>query len=354
MRRILFTGGGTAGHVTPNVALIERFRDEGWDAIYIGSADGIERSIVADTGIPFYAVATGKLRRYFSWRNFTDPFRIAFGLLQAVWLCLRLSPDVVFSKGGFVAVPVVVAAWLCRIPVIAHESDTTPGLATRLSVPFARQICVNFESTLACLPAGKGIVTGSPVRRALLEGNAERGRAALGLSDDKPVLLVVGGSLGARAINDAVRGALEDLCKTFEVVHIVGSGNMDDDADRPGYYQHEFIRDAFGDVLAAADLAISRAGANAIYELLVTRTPHVLVPLPRAASRGDQIENAEAFRALGMSRLVYQEDLSPETLLVAVQEAWAGREALHDALGGFDVPDTVDMIYALVERHLKH
>lgn len=346
-RRIVLTGGGTAGHVTPNLALIERLRDEGWQVDYIGSSAGIERTLIEDTGVPFHAIATGKLRRYFSWQNFVDPVKITFGLVQAIALCWRLAPDVVFSKGGFVAVPVVIGAWICRIPVIAHESDTSPGLATRLCLPFVRRVCVNFEQTLAELPPGKGILTGSPVRRALLEGDAARGRAALGLSD-RPVLLVFGGSLGAATINAAVREVLDSLCQRFDVVHAAGAGNVDPALDRDGYFQFEYIGREFGDVLAAADLVISRAGANSIYELLVTRTPHVLVPLPRAASRGDQIENADAFAALGMSRVVYQEDLTGTRLLDAVDEAWRARDTLRAAMAAFEVRDTVALITNLL------
>ncbi len=352
MTRIVFTGGGTAGHVTPNIALIERLQGEGWEIDYIGSSSGIERQLIEPTGVTFHSVATGKLRRYFSWQNFIDPIKIAWGLLQAIGLCLRLRPDVVFSKGGFVAVPVVLGAWICRIPVIAHESDTTPGLATRLCAPFATRICVNFEQTISLLPAGKGVVTGSPVRRALLEGNAARGRKTLGLGE-KPVLLVFGGSLGANAINVALRGALDELCEQFEVVHAAGAGNVDPDFERGGYHQFEYITEAFGDVMAAAEVVIARAGANSLYELLVTRTPHLLIPLPRAASRGDQIENAEAFVDRGMSHMLLQEELSSERLLAAVNDVWASRETLRDAMSHFDVPDTVGLIVDLLKSSVR-
>lgn len=346
MKRIFFTGGGTAGHVTPNLALIERCLDDGWDVHYVGSRHGIERQLVSD--IPFHGIATGKLRRYFSWQNFTDPFRIAYGLLQGIGLCLRHRPAVVFSKGGFVAVPIVIAAWLCRIPVIAHESDTTPGLATRLCKPFARKVCVNFEQTLRFLPPHKGVVTGSPVRRAILDGDASRAQQALGLSG-RPVLLVFGGSLGAATINRAVRECLDPLCERFDVVHAAGAGNIDPAFEREGYWQRDYISEGFGDVLAAADVVVSRAGANSIYELLVTRTPHVLVPLPLASSRGDQIENAEAFEALGMSVVVRQEDLTPARLLSAIEEAHSRRDDLMASMATLEVRDSVGIIIGLIE-----
>ncbi|MBT7369803.1 MAG: UDP-N-acetylglucosamine--N-acetylmuramyl-(pentapeptide) pyrophosphoryl-undecaprenol N-acetylglucosamine transferase, partial [Gammaproteobacteria bacterium] len=201
MTRVLFTGGGTAGHVTPNIALIEEAEKRGWQIDYAGSHEGIEREMIERLDIAYHSVASGKLRRYFSWENFVDPFRILLGIVQAFMLLGKLAPDVVFSKGGFVAVPVVVAAWLRRIPVISHESDVTPGLANRLTYPFCRRICVTFDASLPHLPAGKVLVTGTPVRASIACGNAERGRRFLGIGSDKPLLLVFGGSLGADKIN---------------------------------------------------------------------------------------------------------------------------------------------------------
>lgn len=349
MKRILFTGGGTAGHVTPNLALIEVLQQAGWDVAYAGSVAGIERTLVAGTGIRYYPVATGKLRRYFSWQNFVDPFRILLGCYQALLVCLRWRPSVVFSKGGFVAVPVVFAAWLCRVPVIVHESDMTPGLANRLGFPFARHICVNFPQTLDLVPKQKSVVTGSPVRRALLQGDASRGRERLGLSADRPVLLVFGGSLGAATINAAVRAMLDSVCAEFDVVHVAGVGNLAEPLNnRPGYWQFEFLAEEFGDVLAAADVVVARAGANSLYELLVTRTPHILIPLPLTASRGDQIQNARAFEKLGMSLVLPQEDLSAEALREMVQAAWTRRAELCAAMANFEVRDSLSLILGLI------
>ncbi len=352
MKRVLFTGGGTAGHVTPNLGVIEQLQEEGWTIAYVGSKTGIERELLHESGIEFFAIATGKLRRYISWQNLIDPFRVLLGLFQSIWICLRWSPDVVFSKGGFVAVPVVAAAWLCRIPVIAHESDTSPGLATRLSAPFAVRICVNFEQTLDMLPKGKGQVTGSPVRRSILSGNGERAARELGLSG-KPMLLVFGGSLGASAINRSVRQVLDTLCQRFDVVHVTGPGQIDPGLQQTGYWQREFIGAGFGDVFAAADLVIARAGANTIYELLVTRTPHILIPLPRAASRGDQIENAVLFEQLEMSRVIFQENLDGDSLLAEVDIAWQKRASQIVAMEQFEVKDSCALIVSLIEEFAK-
>jgi len=247
--KILFTGGGTAGHVTPNVALIEQFQKDGWDCVYVGSTRGIEKEIIARLNIPYHAIASGKLRRYFDWRNFVDPIFILFGILQSLVVCLQERPKVVFSKGGFVAVPVVFAAWICRIPVVCHESDVTPGLANKLCFPFAKKICVNFEETKQYLRAdsvhpNRVTVTGTPVRKSLLEGNAGRGKQLLGIGSSKPVVLVFGGSLGAKVINQQVRNVIASLTENFVIVHVTGSGNIDGSFDStPHYIQKEFLAD---------------------------------------------------------------------------------------------------------------
>ena len=350
-QRIIFTGGGTAGHVTPNIALLEALAADNWQVSYVGSNKGIERQLITPLGVPYHGIATGKLRRYFAWQNFIDPLFILWGFIQSLVLCLRLRPNVVFSKGGFVAVPLVVAAWVCRVPVISHESDITPGLANRLAFPFSRWICVNFPQTAAHLPVGKVVVTGSPVRASLRHGDAARGRAALQLHASRPLLLVFGGSLGASVINRVVRQALPALLETFEVVHVVGAGNLQANLNgMPGYVQREYIQAEFGDVLAAADLVLSRAGANSIYELLVTRTPHVLVPLSAAASRGDQLVNARVFQQAGLSEVINEPDLTAETLLAQLGRVLAESPAIQARLETFEVLDSVAIITNLLRQ----
>jgi UDP-N-acetylglucosamine--N-acetylmuramyl-(pentapeptide) pyrophosphoryl-undecaprenol N-acetylglucosamine transferase len=349
--RIVFTGGGTAGHVTPNMALIDELLAAQWVVHYVGSNRGIERRLIEPMGIAFHSIATGKLRRYFSWQNFIDPLFILWGFCQSLWLCLRLRPDVVFSKGGFVAVPLVVAAWLLRIPVISHESDTTPGLANKLCFPFCRWICVNFPQTTKHLPVGKVLVTGSPVRAGLLRGDAERARRDLGLASDKPVLLIFGGSLGANIINQAVRKNLTVLLGEFQLVHVVGAGNLLPAlADTQGYVQREYINEGFGDVLALAELVIARAGANTIYELLMTRTPHILVPLSAAASRGDQLINAKIFSDAGFSEVITEPELTDELLLACIQQTYKRRADIHQQLARFEIKDSVAIIIDLIKR----
>ena len=359
MPRVLFTGGGTAGHVTPNIALLEAAIGKNWDVAYVGSTAGIEREMIGVLGIPYYAVASGKLRRYFSWQNFIDPFFILWGMLQSLVLCLRLRPDVVFSKGGFVAVPLVVAAWLLRVPVISHESDVTPGLANRLTYPFCRKICVTFEATKRYLPGGKVNVTGTPVRQSLVAGDAAAGLKFLGFSGEKPVLLVFGGSLGAAAINSQTRRALPGLLQAFDVVHVVGNGNLEASIEQSGsvkhYVQKEFIGEQFGHVLAAAAVVVSRAGANSLYELLMTRKPHLLIPLGKAASRGDQLDNARVFADLGFSRVLYEEALtgdgkSEDVFVDTVRDVLAHSEEITARLQSFEIKDSVNLIIELIQE----
>jgi UDP-N-acetylglucosamine--N-acetylmuramyl-(pentapeptide) pyrophosphoryl-undecaprenol N-acetylglucosamine transferase len=355
---VLFTGGGTAGHVTPNIALLEAARDKHWEVAYVGSAKGIEREMIGALGVAYFPVASGKLRRYFSWQNFIDPFLILWGILQSLVLCVRLRPDVVFSKGGFVSVPVVVAAWLLRVPVISHESDVTPGLANRLTYPFCRKICVTFDATVPYLPEGKVKVTGTPVRRSLFAGDAAAGLVFLEFSGEKPVLLVFGGSLGAATINNQVRRALLALLQSFDVVHVVGHGNLDTTIEEPGYVQKEFIGEQFGDVLAAAAVVVSRAGANSLYELLMTRKPHLLIPLGKSASRGDQLDNARVFAELGFSKVLYEEALtgsekSDGAFVESVKDVLGHSEEISARLASFEIKDSVNLITELIQESVK-
>lgn len=349
--KILFTGGGTAGHVMPNVALIEKLQEKNWDCQYVGSTNGIEKEIIAKINIPFHAIASGKLRRYFDWKNFTDPFLILIGVLQSLVICWRIRPDVVFSKGGFVAVPIVFAAWVFRVPIICHESDVTPGLANKLCFPFASKICVSFGETEQYLPVGKVIVTGTPIRKSLVEGNREKGKRYLGISSDKPVLLIFGGSLGARVINAQARSVIGALTEKFVLVHVVGAGNVDDSLKATrDYIQTEFLMAEFGDVLAAADLVIARAGANSIYELLVARKPHILIPLSAKVSRGDQLINARTFARAGYSRVIEEDELSDDFFLKEVDSVFANREAIAERLAKYEVQDSVLKISDLIEK----
>jgi len=348
MKKIVFTGGGTAGHVTPNIALFPSVKAAGYEISYIGSYDGIEKELITKQGVPYYAISSGKLRRYFDLKNFSDPFKVLKGYFQARKLLKKLKPDVVFSKGGFVSVPVVLAAKHRRIPCIIHESDITPGLANKLAIPAATKVCANFPETISYLPEGKAVLTGSPIRQELFTGNKIKGLDYCGFTANKPVLLVVGGSTGAAAVNQAVRDLLPTLLLEFQVIHLCGKGKKDDSIQREGYVQFEYINEELKDLFAAADLIVSRAGANAICELLALRKPHVLIPLSAAASRGDQILNAESFARQGFSYVLKEEDVTNETLLSAIHEVRQNSERYVTAMNESKLNDAIATITNMI------
>jgi len=314
MKKIILTGGGTAGHVTPNLALIPLLQANDFEIHYVGSHNGLERELVEATGIPYHSISSGKLRRYMDFRNFTDAFRVIKGFSDAVRLLRELRPDIVFSKGGFVTVPVLAAARVLRIPGVTHESDLTPGLANRLSQPFTTKICVSFPETLAHLPVHKALHTGSPIRKELLYGEKEKGLEICQWSGGgKPVILVTGGSQGAAKINACVREALPGLMQKYRVVHLCGKGNLSE-IPLPGYAEFEYVSEGLADLYALADIVVSRAGANTLFELLAMSKPNLLIPLPSSTSRGDQILNAESFMLQGFSMLLPEDKMTPETL----------------------------------------
>jgi UDP-N-acetylglucosamine--N-acetylmuramyl-(pentapeptide) pyrophosphoryl-undecaprenol N-acetylglucosamine transferase len=354
MKRIILTGGGTAGHVTPNIALIPKLKELGYDIQYIGSYQGMEKDLIEPLGIPYHGISSGKLRRYFSLRNFTDPFRVLKGFKEAASLIKKLKPDIVFSKGGFVSVPVVLAAKHRKVPVIIHESDMTPGLANKISIPSADVICCNFPETLSALPANKAVLTGSPIRKELLLGNKLHALDLCGFKSGKPVILVIGGSLGSVPVNSAVRLTLSELLDQYQVIHLCGKGKVDDTLKGlHGYAQFEYVGKDLKDLFALADLVISRAGANAICELLALRKPNILIPLSTQASRGDQILNARSFEQQGFSLVIPEEELTKESLLDAVSQLYHNRDRYIQAMNQSDQQDSIPKIIELIETHAK-
>lgn len=354
MKRIILTGGGTAGHVTPNIALLPRLKELGYDIQYIGSYNGMEKGLIEPLGIPYHGISSGKLRRYFSLQNFTDPFRVLKGFGEAKKLIKELQPDVIFSKGGFVTVPVVMAGKKCKVPTIIHESDMTPGLANKISIPAATKICCNFPETLEHLPKEKAVFTGSPIRQELLTGNADAALKFCGLSAGKPVILIIGGSLGSVVINNAVREILPDLLKDFHVIHLCGKGKVDDSLKSlEGYVQFEYIKSELKDLFALADVVISRAGANAICELLALHKPNLLIPLSANASRGDQILNALSFERQGFSKVLEEEELNKSTLLDSLQTLFRDRESYIKAMQQSNQQNSIDTIIELIESVCK-
>ena len=351
MKKIVLTGGGTQGHVTPHLALIPRLQENGYEIHYIGTENGMEApKMRAVPGITYHAVKSGKLRRYHSWQNFTDPFRVVAGAFQSARLMGRIKPDVVFSKGGFVAVPVVFGAWLHRIPVLCHESDLTPGLANKLCKPFAKRFATTFPECAEAL-GKKAEMTGTPLRPELFSGNREKGLGLLGFDGSKPVLLMMGGSSGAQSVNACLRKALPALTGTFDVAHICGKGNLEPSLEgTPGYRQIEFLDEELPDVFACTEMVLSRAGANALCEFQALGRPMLLIPYPKGASRGDQILNAKSLEKRGLCRVLPQEEMNEETLAKAVLDTWEAREELEAALKNAPPADGTERVLELIEE----
>lgn len=354
MKKIVLTGGGTAGHVTPNLALLPHLREKGCEISYIGSYNGIEKGLVEAAGIPYYGISSGKLRRYFDPKNFSDPLKVLKGFFEARKLLKTLKPDVVFSKGGFVSVPVVLAAKTRRIPCVIHESDITPGLANKICIPMAKKVCANFPETMKYLPEDKAVLTGSPIREELFQGNKIAGLDFCGFTANKPVIMIVGGSTGAAALNEAVRNLLPTLLRDYQIVHLCGKGKAAEEYNTAeGYRQFEYISKEMKDLFAAADLVISRAGANSICELLALRKPHILIPLSAAASRGDQILNAESFEHQGFSYVLQEESLTNDTLLRAIHHVMEHRQKYIDAMEKSKLNEAIFTVLGILEAASK-
>jgi UDP-N-acetylglucosamine--N-acetylmuramyl-(pentapeptide) pyrophosphoryl-undecaprenol N-acetylglucosamine transferase len=350
LKKIVLTGGGSAGHVTPNIALTYRLKNENWEIEYIGSKDGIEKQLIEAENIPYHGISSGKLRRYASLENLTDPFKVLSGIIQAYFLLKKIKPQVIFSKGGFVTVPVIIAGYLNRIPVIIHESDMTPGLANKIAIPFAKKVCVSFPETLKHLPGNKGIYTGAPIREEIFSGDKQKGFDYCGFNREKPVLLVIGGSLGSEKINKSLREILDSLLKDFQIIHICGKGHVDISLNKAGYKQFEFVGKELPDIFAITDIVLTRSGSNAVFEFLALKKPNLLIPLPMKSSRGDQILNAESFKKQGFSMVLPEEELNSETLYKAIQQLYENREQYISKMNENSNKDSVGEIIGLIRK----
>lgn len=315
MKKIVLTGGGTAGHVNPNIAIIPFLKEKGYHISYIGSKDGIEKTLIKPLGIDYYEISTGKLRRYLDFKNVTDSFRVVKGISDATSIIKKIKPNIIFSKGGFVSVPVVMGGYFNRVPVIIHESDISPGLANKICIPFAKKVCATFPEALQNIPKDKAILTGTPIREELFKGSKDEGLKICKFKTNKSIILVMGGSLGSVKINNILRDCLDTILKDFNLIHLCGKNNLDKNINKEGYYQLEYASDELKHLLAASDLVISRAGSNAICELLALKKPNLLIPLSKNASRGDQILNANSFKQQGFSNVLYEEDLNKDSLI---------------------------------------
>jgi len=352
--RVVITGGGTGGHVIPNIPIIQKLKKSGNEVFYIGMKNSIEEQLIKNENIPFYSINAGKLRRYFDLKNFTDIFRITQGVHQARKILKKLKPDIVFSKGGFVSCPVVWAAWLSKIPVVIHESDITPGLTNKLSVPFAKKICYTFPETSKHVPEDKGILTGIPIRESLFSGNAEKGRKLCGFRAGKPVVVVMGGSKGSVIINKNIREGLKNLTPYFQICHICGNGNIDKNFENiNGYKQFEYIDPELPDIFAMADIIVARAGATSLFEFVALKKPNLLIPLSLKASRGDQILNARSFEKQGFSHVLEEENMNPDTLLENIQHVYKNRQKYIDAMNSCSYAKSTDKIINILNEYAK-
>ncbi len=354
MKTIVLTGGGLSGHVTPNIALIPKLKQLGYKVHYIGSNNGIEKNLIETEGIQFYSINAGKLRRYLDLKNITDVFRVMDGFRQSLSILRKIRPDIIFSKGGFVSCPVVWASWVLRIPIVIHESDMTPGLTNKLSMPFANKVCYTFPETKEHIPGGKGVLTGLPIRDNLLQGDKNIGRSICGFSSKKPVLLIVGGSQGSENINRITRASLKVLLNDYQICHICGKGNTSSDYEGlDGYKQFEYINEGQPHIFALADLVISRAGATTMFEILALKKPSLLIPLSKNASRGDQILNAASFEKQGFSHVIMEENLNQETFVSSIKELYHEKEKYIEAMTKYSVGNPTDLVLEVLRDCAK-
>ncbi|MDS3898971.1 UDP-N-acetylglucosamine--N-acetylmuramyl-(pentapeptide) pyrophosphoryl-undecaprenol N-acetylglucosamine transferase [Staphylococcus hominis] len=337
MSKIAFTGGGTVGHVSVNLSLIPTALEKGHQVFYIGSKNGIEREMIESqlSNIKYYPISSGKLRRYLSFENAKDVFKVLKGILDARRVLKKEKPDLLFSKGGFVSVPVVIAARSLNIPTIIHESDLTPGLANKISLKFSKKIYTTFEDTLKYLPKDKADFVGATIREDLKEGNQQKGYEITGFDSDKKVLLVMGGSLGSKKLNDIIRENLEALLHDYQIIHLTGHGLVDESYKQKGYIQYEFVKEELTHLLSITDTVVSRAGSNAIYEFLTLRIPMLLIPLGLDQSRGDQIDNAKYFESKGYGKMIPEDQLTQFKLLEQLKQIESHRTDITHQLESY-------------------
>lgn len=346
--KIVLTGGGTAGHVLPHFAMLHLYKEAGWEILYIGSA-GIEKQLASNEGLRFREIRAGKLRRHLSFQNLLDIFWVLWGILQSLKIMHKERPQLVFSKGGYVSVPVAVAASLLKIPVITHESDLSPGLANRIITKFSKKILCAFPETVKQLPAQKGQWVGLPVRNDLHLGNKETGFELCHFwSDDpRPVILIMGGSQGATRINQAIEKTSSKILESFRLIHLTGKGKPTG-LVKDGYKEFEFVSDELKHLLAISDFVICRSGANTIFELLSLQIPMLMVPL-EIASRGDQVENALFFAKNNWGLILRESTLSPEKLLESLDELRDKAPSIKTAMKKSPINNAADKIFQILK-----
>ena len=332
---IVLTGGGTAGHVSLNEAIIPELLKKKYDVHYIGSYNGIEKTIIGEKfpEIPYHSISNGKLRRYFSLKNFSDPFKVLYGTLQALTVLKKVKPSLIFSKGGFVSVPVVLAAKLANIPVVIHESDITPGLANKIASSFAEHIFTVFEDTVKHLPESKASSIGAILRPDLFQGDEKVAEQLTGFDATKQTIIVMGGSQGSAKINEVIKQNIELLTSKFQLIHLCGKGNLDETlTGKPNYIAFEYVTNELPHLMKMADFVISRAGSNSIFEFLELKKPCLLIPLSIHASRGDQVLNAKYFEKQGYAFKLEEENLTATTFIDSFQRMVGEQEEMIDRM----------------------
>jgi len=355
MKKIAFTGGGTIGHVAVNLALIPEAQKRDIETIYIGSKNGIEKEMITDSAkdTKYIPISSGKLRRYLSFENLKDVFKVLKGVLDARKVLKKEKPDLVFSKGGFVSVPVIIAAKSLKIPSIVHESDVTPGLANKISMKFANKMYTTFEETLKYVPKEKSDYIGAIIREDLRDGSKEEGYQLTGFNDQLPVLLIMGGSLGSKALNKAIRDNLDYLTKKYQIIHLTGKGHVDQNIKNANYVQYEFVSNELMHFYAITDTVISRAGANAIYEFATMKLPMLLIPLGLDQSRGDQIDNAKIFEKNGYAKVLQEKDVNQSNLISQLDKLENEREDIIDKMSHFKESYTKETLFNKIESDIK-
>lgn len=314
--KIILSGGGTGGPVSPLIAIYQEIkkRQPQADFLWVGTKSGPEAKMVSSYGINFQSISSGKLRRYFSWQNFFDPILIFIGFIQSFFIILKYKPNLIMSAGGFVAVPVALAAWILKKPVIIHQQDIRTGLANKIMTPLAKVITVSFAKSLKDFPQQKTSVVGNPVRQEILQGNKKAGLNFLGFDENLPVVLVMGGGTGASFLNQLVEKSISELIKFCQVVHLTGSRAVKEIND-PRYKKFEFLTKEIKDVFAASDLAVTRGGMATLTEFAALAKPTLIIPMP-----GQQEENANEFFKNNAAAVIKQQNLNPENFVTAIKE----------------------------------
>lgn len=355
MKKIVFTGGGTIGHVAVNLALIPEAQKRNIETVYIGSKKGIEREMINDSALntKYIPISSGKLRRYLSFENIKDVFKVLKGVLDARKALKKEKPDLVFSKGGFVSVPVMIAAKSLKIPTIIHESDVTPGLANKISMKFANKMYTTFQETLKYVPKEKADYIGAIIREDLRDGSEKEGYKLTGFDKSLPVLLVMGGSLGSKKLNDTIRENLDYLTKKYQIIHLTGKGHLDHTIHKTGYVQYEFVSNELMHFYAITDIVISRAGANAIYEFATLKIPMLLIPLGLDQSRGDQIDNAKIFQENGYAKVLQEKDINQENFVRTLDQLENEKPEIINKMSQFQESYTKETLFNKIETDLK-